>query len=642
MTQITTPRDDGADPFVTHTNLSANALPFCPKVLPKLPLISSSFPIPGTTQHVEQIIGENENIEDFGCFSTSSSVTRNIKSFGSDKYDAALHVEKALTKARSYFKGTHCVINIHPDSWLRFSNIRDAIKIHEILRQESPEVPSQYISYADWMKVASPSKKSKSSEHEGQVVIKINYPLGFDYKQIEKEVRILLERDGRKLYASQKMPATAAGIYHLIAEFEDSSVTQDVVRRINRRVIAESAIINISLHEPDLAHEQILDKQCLTPNREQGLETPPSADDIVQTMSLDRVSYPQHGTYTPTYNSPYSHVTFNSGYMFAPSNLPLISPTPTPSKPNSRDLSISVMDMNNLNTLLTPSRSLSSPSRNFPDTKQLIPYTPQSNDRSLANRYKYESSTGRYGSGGRRNSLKATNCLSGKGRQSNGTHNMVDINRIREGADVRTTIMLRNIPNKIDQSTLKSILDETSHGKYDFAYLRIDFSNDCNVGYAFVNFIDPLHIIEFINARANQKWYRFRSQKVAEVSYATIQGRDCLIQKFRNSCVMLELPIFRPKLFYTFQDPLGRAGQEEPFPASDNPSKLRRSCENAEHVGLFAPNAGAQMRDEQRRRRSQYDRGTSLAERDSFDAYLTSPWNLDIFEKNHTYQTQRK
>lgn len=200
--------------------------------------------------------------------------------------------------------------------------------------------------------------------------------------------------------------------------------------------------------------------------------------------------------------------------------------------------------------------------------------------------------------------------------------------------------MLRNIPNKIDQSTLKSILDETSHGKYDFAYLRIDFSNDCNVGYAFVNFIDPLHIIEFINARANQKWYRFRSQKVAEVSYATIQGRDCLIQKFRNSCVMLELPIFRPKLFYTFQDPLGRAGQEEPFPASDNPSKLRRSCENAEHVGLFAPNAGAQMRDEQRRRRSQYDRGTSLAERDSFDAYLTSPWNLDIFEKNHTYQTQ--
>lgn len=61
---------------------------------------------------------------------------------------------------------------------------------------------------------------------------------------------------------------------------------------------------------------------------------------------------------------------------------------------------------------------------------------------------------------------------------------------------------------------------------------------------------------------------------------------------------------------------------------------MRRSVENAEHVGafpprpyrgecrplihfcsgLFAPRAGQNFRDEQRRRRSQYDRGTRLAE----------------------------
>lgn len=129
--------------------------------------------------------------------------------------------------------------------------------------------------------------------------------------------------------------------------------------------------------------------------------------------------------------------------------------------------------------------------------------------------------------------------------------------------------MLRNIPNKIDQSTLKSILDETSYGKYDFAYLRIDFSNDCNVGYAFVNFIDVsfcifdrilltylatsynrstfrsslqifllifwslltpeqikngelnLLMYETIITNKYRLRYRFRSQKVAEVSYAS-------------------------------------------------------------------------------------------------------------------------
>jgi hypothetical protein len=34
---------------------------------------------------------------------------------------------------------------------------------------------------------------------------------------------------------------------------------------------------------------------------------------------------------------------------------------------------------------------------------------------------------------------------------------------------------------------------------------------------------------------------------------------------------------------------IDRAGQEDEVPASDNASKLKRSCENAEHVGEFFP-----------------------------------------------------
>lgn len=81
---------------------------------------------------------------------------------------------------------------------------------------------------------------------------------------------------------------------------------------------------------------------------------------------------------------------------------------------------------------------------------------------------------------------------------------------------------------------------------------------------------------------------------------AAIQGRDCLVQKFRNSSVMLELPSFRPKvqtlcccreriltnsskIYHTGTGPL--AGTEDKFPGPDNPSKMRRSVENAEHVG---------------------------------------------------------
>ncbi len=73
-------------------------------------------------------------------------------------------------------------------------------------------------------------------------------------------------------------------------------------------------------------------------------------------------------------------------------------------------------------------------------------------------------------------------------------------------------------------------------------------------------------------------------------------------------------------------------GKEQKFPTTDNTMKMRRSIANAEHIGesktnigppisrsltdfagLFAPRVGQNFRDEQRRRNSQYDRGTRHA-----------------------------
>ncbi|TAQ84157.1 hypothetical protein B7494_g7530 [Chlorociboria aeruginascens] len=98
---------------------------------------------------------------------------------------------------------------------------------------------------------------------------------------------------------------------------------------------------------------------------------------------------------------------------------------------------------------------------------------------------------------------------------------------------------------------------------------------------------------------------------------------------------MLEPPHYRPKLFFTANDPFNRVGEEDEFPPSDNASKLKRSCENAEHVGLFAPSAGQHLRDEQRRRRSQYDRGTSLAEREEYGYDDDDDDDLDDDDLHH-------
>lgn len=45
-------------------------------------------------------------------------------------------------------------------------------------------------------------------------------------------------------------------------------------------------------------------------------------------------------------------------------------------------------------------------------------------------------------------------------------------------------------------------------------------------------------------------------------------------------------------------------------------------------IGLFTPNAGQHFRDEQRRRRSQFDRGTRLAALEEFDRDLNYNHNF--------------
>jgi hypothetical protein len=44
---------------------------------------------------------------------------------------------------------------------------------------------------------------------------------------------------------------------------------------------------------------------------------------------------------------------------------------------------------------------------------------------------------------------------------------------------------------------LLDLIDETHRGEYDFISLRMDFKNRCNVGYAFINFIDPKSAVTF-------------------------------------------------------------------------------------------------------------------------------------------------
>ncbi|KAG1363359.1 Protein terminal ear1 [Cocos nucifera] len=130
--------------------------------------------------------------------------------------------------------------------------------------------------------------------------------------------------------------------------------------------------------------------------------------------------------------------------------------------------------------------------------------------------------------------------------------------------DSRTTVMIRNIPNKYSQKLLLNMLDnhcihcneEIGEGKenepysaYDFVYLPIDFNNKCNVGYGFVNLTSPEAAFRLYKAFHKQPWEVFNSRKICQVTYARLQGLEALKEHFKNSKFACDNDEYMPVIF---------------------------------------------------------------------------------------------
>jgi len=123
-----------------------------------------------------------------------------------------------------------------------------------------------------------------------------------------------------------------------------------------------------------------------------------------------------------------------------------------------------------------------------------------------------------------------------------------------------TTVMLRNIPNRYTRDMLVERLNSTFRGQFDFVYLPIDFNSKCNVGYAFINFRTPAacqrFVQEFNGVKTRLCLPHFSSQKVCEVSYARVQGRDANMENLRDE-KFIENLIERPEWQPLFLDDAG-------------------------------------------------------------------------------------
>ena len=174
--------------------------------------------------------------------------------------------------------------------------------------------------------------------------------------------------------------------------------------------------------------------------------------------------------------------------------------------------------------------------------------------------------------------------------------------------EYKTTLMLRNIPNKFTRDQLVKIimLKMGKPGSFDFFYLPTDFRSKCNFGYAFINMtscenvdkffqvFDGANLTSFINGiLAGSSNSNPRYSKICQVTFARVQGLDENVRRLMNSPIMgaanvlegasqEEIDASLPILFDSV------TGKEIPFPRPD-PSELPTIMNPRASASLAAP-----------------------------------------------------
>ena len=166
--------------------------------------------------------------------------------------------------------------------------------------------------------VHTPSKGSYSA-HEGQVVLNASYPIGTPYnkKAFEDGLIAVLSVEG-KLHAWQKQAATEAGTFRMIVEFCDSALALRAVQRLNRKQIKFAhgdVVLMLEQHTPDIPHPSHRLGHMTTPTRRSTEQS--SLGDAFGRMSVGPIpSFPGQPEVFA------SGVTSSSGLPYVASNTP--------------------------------------------------------------------------------------------------------------------------------------------------------------------------------------------------------------------------------------------------------------------------------------------------------------------------------
>ena len=113
----------------------------------------------------------------------------------------------------------------------------------------------------------------------------------------------------------------------------------------------------------------------------------------------------------------------------------------------------------------------------------------------------------------------------------------LEINNIISQKDKRTTLMIKNIPNKFNEEYILNIINQNFKGTFDVFVLPTDINKFKNFGYAFINFTSSYYIPYFYFMFNGNMWFGTNSQKICELAYSKVQGKTALLEHYPSKIV---------------------------------------------------------------------------------------------------------
>ena len=115
----------------------------------------------------------------------------------------------------------------------------------------------------------------------------------------------------------------------------------------------------------------------------------------------------------------------------------------------------------------------------------------------------------------------------------------INIKKILSLEEKRTTLIIKNIPNKFTKENFLYLFNKEFEGKFDLFLLPTDVNEKKNFGYSFINFIKTLDIIYFYYCFNGKRWPNTNSIKICEIEFSKIQGTHKMLKHFPIKVVFI-------------------------------------------------------------------------------------------------------